>query len=292
MQTSIRLISGDFLARVLAITASAAVCFVAGPRTLCAQSTLDRLRGGENAVIGIANDPPFMSMTPDGKPDGIGPSIDKAVLGQMGVSAVAAQVMEYGALIPAVRAHRIIFASGGALNITPERCQAVLFSEPTTCMGDAFVVRADPGQSVTTYKEVADRGLKIGVCGGCTMEKFALGAGVKRENLVIFPDDVSGLKMLLDKRIDVLASGAGPMTHVRATSSNPSLTALIQVKDAPMSCTGAVFSKEDAEFRNAYNAGLKKIQESGEYTAILKKFGNEELASLVTSRSTALLCQQ
>ncbi|WP_368508647.1 ectoine/hydroxyectoine ABC transporter substrate-binding protein EhuB [Bradyrhizobium lupini] len=291
MPTSIRVALGN-LARVLGVSAIAATCLVAGARTLRAQSTLDRLRGGENVVIGIANDPPFMSLTPDGKPAGIGPSIDKAVLGQMGVSAVAAQVMEYGALIPAVRANRIIFASGGALNITPERCQAVLFSEPTTCMGDAFVVRADAGQSVTTYKDLANRGLRVGVCGGCTMEKFALSAGVKRENLVIFPDDVSGFKMLLDKRIDVLASGAGPMAHVRATSSNPSLTALIQVKDAPVSCTGAVFRKDDAEFRNAYNVGLRKIQETGEYSAILKKFGNEELATLVTSRSTAQLCQQ
>ncbi|KRQ10932.1 ectoine/hydroxyectoine ABC transporter substrate-binding protein EhuB [Bradyrhizobium manausense] len=227
------------------------------------------------AIIAIANEPPWMRIDENGSPAGLGPEIDEAILKEAGITKVTGQLMEYGAMIPALQSGRATMSSSQGLYIKPERCEAVLFSDPVTCGGEGFILPIALGSKVKTYKDVADQSLRIGLAGGTTEQKLAIEAGVKDENIVIFPDGTTGMKLLLDKRIDVFALDSGASADLQKRLGNPAVTQFVRVEGVKPSCGGAAFSKDNAELRDAYNRGLAKIKASGKFYEIYKKYGSE-----------------
>lgn len=249
--------------------------------------TLDEAKAN-GVTIAIANEPPYMKMNPDGSPGGWGPELDAAILKEAGVTTFAGQLMEYGAMIPALQSSRADLASAGALFIKPERCEAVLFSDPVSCSGEGLIVPAALRDKVSTYKDVADQSLKIGVCGGCTEQKLALEAGVREDNIVVYPDGASGLELLEDKRIDVFANDSNTTANL-FKRLNAADWHYVRIEDI-RACGGAAFNKDNAELRDAYNEGLRKIRANGTYMKIMQKYGLEETARDVEKASTQQLC--
>lgn len=254
-----------------------------------AQSTLEELTDQGSATVALATYPPVMMLDADGSISGFGPDIDKAILAQMGIETVKGSLVEYSALIPSVQAGRATFASGGSLYITPTRCEAVLFSEPVTCLAEGFLVRSEYVDKIKTYKDIADQGLRLAVCGGCIYEGLARDAGVDQSNIVYWADKLSGMKMLEAGRVDVVALDMLGGLDAHNRSKHPELTAVVQAMDVPLSCTAAVFNKDQADIRDAYNAGLAKIIENGTYKSILASYGLGNLAD-VRSGTTAGYC--
>ncbi|MHB0791025.1 ectoine/hydroxyectoine ABC transporter substrate-binding protein EhuB [Bradyrhizobium sp. 5.13L] len=252
-------------------------------------ATLDEAKSG-GVIIAIANEPPWMKLDPDGSPAGLGPERDEAILQEVGVTKFTGQMMEYGAMIPAIQSKRATLSSSGALFIRPERCQAVIFSNPVSCGSEAFILPASLAGKVNSYKDVAEQSLKIGVCGGCTQQKLSIAAGVKADNIVIFPDGTSGMKLLADKRIDLLAHDTATAADLQKRLSDPAMTQVIHVADTKLSCAAAAFSKDSVELRDAYNEGLRKIIASGKYIEIMKKYGREDGAVGVDKVTTEQLC--
>ncbi|MGZ2386067.1 ectoine/hydroxyectoine ABC transporter substrate-binding protein EhuB [Rhizobium brockwellii] len=272
-----------------ALATLAAVTTVLGYPAISKAETLDYVK--ENGVtIAVANEPPYMQMNPDGTPGGLGPEMDAAVLREAGVTKFSGQLMEYGAMIPALQSSRADFASGGALYITPERCEAVLFSDPVTCTGESLIVAAALLEKVKTYDDVAKQGLKIGVCGGCTEQKLALEAGVKEDDIVVFPDGASGIELLEAGRIDVFANDSSTTSKLfkRLNAQNWHYVRIENIR----SCGGAAFNKNNAILRDAYNQGLRKIRANGTYMEIMKKYGLEEDARDIEKASTQQLCEK
>lgn len=240
-------------------------------------ATLEEVKS-VGAVIAIANEPPWTQLAPDGSPAGIGPELDKAILSEVGVTKFSAQVMEYGAMIPALQSKRVTLSSSGSLMIKPERCQAVIFSNPVNCGAEALIVPVALVGKVNSYEDVANQGLKIGVCGGCTQQKLAIEAEVKADNIVIFPDGTSGMKLLADKRVDLLGHDISSATDLQERLSNPAVTQVVRAAGTKLSCAGAAFNKDSVELRDAYNEGLRRIMANGKYMEILKKYGKETAA--------------
>ncbi|WP_179298238.1 ectoine/hydroxyectoine ABC transporter substrate-binding protein EhuB [Mesorhizobium carmichaelinearum] len=270
--------------------ASMLALFIVGALNLSYESALAQTMDEAKAngvTIAIANDPPLMTMNADGSPGGLGPEMDAAILAEAGITKYSGQVMEYGAMIPALQSKRATLSTSGALYIKPERCDAVLFSDPVSCNAEVLIVPATLADKVKTYKDVADQGLKIGVCGGCYEQKLALAAGVKEDNIVVFPDATSGIKLLTDKRIDVYAhdSYTGAAMFKRLDAKEMRFVRLDDLK----SCAAAGFNKDSAALRDAYNEGLRKIRANGTYTALLKKYNFEEGAH-VENVTTEKLC--
>lgn len=272
--------------RKLFVLAALALSIAAEALPASAGSLADAKTSG--VIIGIANDPPLMRMDENGSPAGLGPELDKAILNEIGISKVTGQVMEYGALIPALQSKRVDISSGGALFIKPERCEAVAFSDPISCDGAGFIIPVSLVGKVKTFKDVADQSLRIGVCGGCVEQQYAIKAGVSEDKIVVYPESVSGLKLLIDKRIDVFATSANVASDLQRNGD--SSTKFVQAEDVPLGCGGAAFNKEDVELRDAYNEGLKKIRANGKYMEILKKYGKEGVAFGVDKASLEKLC--
>ncbi|MCA1444673.1 ectoine/hydroxyectoine ABC transporter substrate-binding protein EhuB [Ensifer sp. IC4062] len=241
--------------------------------------------------IAIGNEPPYTELKPDGTLSGAGGEIDRAALAASGLKNVKGVIMQYGAMIPAVQAKRVKVLSSGSLNIRPERCTQVNFAEPEICTAQAFLTRSDMAGKFDSYKEFAELGLKLGAGAGTLQAKDAMAAGVKKENIVPYPDPVSAVKMLQDKRIDAIALNDAAVLDMKNKSGDQSLQIVLPIANTPIDCAAAAFNKEDTALRDAYNAGLKKIKQSGEFEKIMNKHGLQSNYKLLASaKSAAEMC--
>jgi len=242
--------------------------------------------------IAMANEPPVTELLPDGTMTGAGPDIDRAALGLSGFAKFEGQVMPYGSMIPALQAGRVSMVSSGSLNITPERCKQVIFSEPVSCDTQGFMMRAGE-EAVGSFKDAVAKSLRIGVPAGSTLEKNALAAGAKPENLIIFPDGTSAVKMLQNKRIDAILLYVSGLTELKNRSGDPSFGIITPITDALTECSAASFKKSDTALRDAYNAGLAKLKANGEFVNIMTKYGFAEQAKItLQAKPTAEECAE
>lgn len=251
------------------------------------------LDASQDVSVAIGNEPPYTELKPDGTLSGAGPDIDRAALEQSGFKQFSGVTMAYGAMIPALQANRVKMVSSGGLNIRPERCEQVLFSDPVMCTAQAFLVRHDMAGRVNSYKQAAELGIKVGVPAGGTQGKDALARGIKMENIVSFPDNTSAVKMLQDRRIDAIALNGDGVLDMKKRSGDASLEAIIPIADTPIDCAAAAFNKSDTALRDAYNAGLKKLVSSGEFATIMAKYGLQANVDLLSkAKSTAEMCSR
>ncbi|MER8440679.1 ectoine/hydroxyectoine ABC transporter substrate-binding protein EhuB [Mesorhizobium sp. M1312] len=267
----------------LAVTA-AAPCFAVA-------QTLEQAKS-DGVTIAIANEPPYAFMGADGSPTGAGPELDKAILGEVGITRFSGQVMEYGAMIPAVQSRRATFASSGSLMITPQRCEAVIYSEPLICDGGSFVLSNKLADTVKSVKDLAAAGATVAVCGGCVAQQLALKAGIPTDKIIIFPDAPSGLKLLTDGRVDVYFHDTLATPGLFEKLVDKSKFKYLPVPDFPIGCQAAAFNKDDVALRDAYNDGIKKVRESGKYMEILKKFKMEAAAFGIDTATAEQLCKK
>ncbi|MFA1676036.1 ectoine/hydroxyectoine ABC transporter substrate-binding protein EhuB [Rhizobium mongolense] len=241
--------------------------------------------------IAIGGEPPFTELKPDGTLAGAGPDIDRAALALSGFKNFKGELMQYGAMIPAVQAKRVRILSAGDLNIRPERCKVVDFAEPSICTAQAFLIRSDMVGKFKSYKEFAALGLKLAAGAGTLQAKDALAAGVQKEKLVSYPDNASAVKMLQDKRVDAIALNDAGVLDMKTRSGDESLQMVLPIADTPIDCAAAAFNKDDTALRDAYNAGLKKLKDSGEFEKIMTKYGLQSNYKLLASaKSAAEMC--
>lgn len=252
-----------------------------------AADTLERLKEQGFARIAIANEPPWTQIQPDGKVTGAGPELAREIFKRLGIPEIEASVSEYGAMIPGLQARRFDIVDAG-LFIKPERCRAVIFSEPNLCDAEAFAVPKGNPKNLLTYADIKESGAKVGAPGGGTEERLALEAGVPRDRVIVAPDGQSGIKMLMDGRIDVYAL---PTLSIRdlVSKAGADLEVVTPVKDTPVFCAGAAFNKEDTALRDAYDRVLAEMKQSGDFAKLVEPFGFPAEAASLTTREK--LCE-
>ncbi|NKM11076.1 ectoine/hydroxyectoine ABC transporter substrate-binding protein EhuB [Rhizobium laguerreae] len=249
-----------------------------------ADDKLEQLKEQGFARIAIANEPPFTAVGADGKVSGAAPDVARAIFEKLGIKEVVASISEYGAMIPGLQAGRHDAITAG-LFMKPERCNAVAYSEPILCDAEAFALKKGNPLKLTSYKDIADNpDAKIGAPGGGTEEKLALEAGVPRDRVIVVPDGQSGIKMLQDGRIDVYSLPVLSIHDLMAKANDPNLETVAPVVNAPVYCDGAAFRKQDVALRDAFDAELKKLKESGEFAKIIEPYGFSAKAAMSTSR--------
>lgn len=289
MKNFFNLISHGRTLRVLAGTAVLVLTSM-GIGAAKAEDVISALKQKGTITSGVANEAPWMIVGSDGALSGIGPDIDREALAATGIANYSAQVMDYGAMIPALQARRVDIISSGALIIKPARCEQVVYSEPVVCNSEGFMMKKTLLGKIQSYKDVADANLRIGVCGGCSEQKLATDAGISPQNMVIFPDGVSAVKMLQDDRIDLFALPDGSLEALQKQSADANLAVVFPVKGTPIGCGAAAFNKEDVALRDVYNQGLAKIVANGRYAEIMAKYGLTAHVALREGQTTAALC--
>ena len=274
-------------ARLTTLGAVVALLAVASVETASAESTLEKVREQGYVEIGIGEGFPYAGLSPEGEAIGAAPELAAAVLRQMGIPEVRPNLVDWGALIPGLLASRFDIVTTGMF-MNPERCEAVLFSQPDTCSLEGFMVAKGNPLGITTYADVAaNPDVMIGFTAGSFQEQLARDAGVDPARFVTAPDTQSRFKLLQTGRIQVWADPSDTLFSLQNPDPN---FEVVFVEDLPPSCAGAAFRPEDQDFRDAYDAALKELQASGEFDAILTKYGFPAEAAREATREQ--LCGQ
>lgn len=264
--------------------ASVLAAMVAAAPVSADENKLQELKDQGFARVAIANEPPFTAVAADGKVSGAAPDVAREIFKRLGVSEIVASISEYGAMIPGLQAHRHDVITAG-LFMKPERCSAVAYSEPILCDAEALLVKKGNPLGFKSYEDIAKNpDARIGAPGGGTEEKLALDAGVPRDRVIVVPDGQSGLKMLQDGRIDAYSLPVLSINDLVKKANDPNLEVVAPVLGAPVYCDGAAFHKDDVALRDAFDAELKKLKDSGEFAKIIEPYGFSAAAAMSTSR--------
>lgn len=246
------------------------------------ETTFERVKRQGYVTVGFANEPPYAYATPDGKLTGQNVEIARAVLKNMGIPEMNGVLTEFGSLIPGLNAKRFDMITAG-MYITPERAKQVDFADPEYQIGGALGVRAGNPLNLHSYEDIAaNPNVKVAVMAGAQEYDWMLAAGVAESQIVTVPDQPSAFAALQAKRVDAITMTGPSLETLIKNANDPSVE---RVKDFRISVVNgkkqaaygsSAFRQEDDDFREAYNAELKKLKESGEVQKIQKQFGYTE----------------
>ncbi|TIQ83595.1 MAG: ectoine/hydroxyectoine ABC transporter substrate-binding protein EhuB [Mesorhizobium sp.] len=268
-----------------------------GGSTAHAQDALERARQTGKVTVGIFNQAPWGFVDANGAVKGQSVDVLKAAFAPLGITEIDAVVTEFGALIPGLQARRFDVIAAG-LYIKPERCKVVAFGDPDIKMGEAFLVAKGNPKSLRSYTDVAQKSdVVLGAGRGSVEGQIALDAGVPKSRVLLFPDMDSVLSALIAGRVDVFAATTATVTAGAAAASDKVERALPFTQ--PVDANGNViygypalaFRQDDSDFRDAYNAELKKLKESGKLLEILRAYGFTENELLPADLTAADLCE-
>lgn len=271
---------------VTGLAASAAALHRPMPAIAQAPGLLAKLRAAKKARVGLANQPPFSGITPDGKLIGMAPTLCQAIMSKLGVPELEGTVATYGELVPGMQAGRWDFIAA-ALTITPQRCAQVQFSDPILFDGGAIVSlkggMADPPKTVA---ELVSRKITVGVQSGGNHSRSLLAAGVDPANMLQFTSDVSIIDGLIAKRMQVaFASSSGLKMIIRQRKLDAIVT--FPIADEGVNGSACAFRPADTDLYAAFQAELAQMKKSGEWVKMANSFGFEipaEMADYTAAR--------
>ncbi|MDX3088146.1 ectoine/hydroxyectoine ABC transporter substrate-binding protein EhuB [Streptomyces jietaisiensis] len=253
---------------------------------------LDRLRAQGVARLGIAGEIPFGYIDKNGDLTGEAPELAKVIFKRLGVDRVQAVPTEFGSLIPGLNSQQFDIVSAG-MYINPDRCEQVIFSDPDYQMLDSFVVRKGNPLGLHNYQDVVKKKAKFATGTGYAEIAYAVEAGYEESDILIVPDQVAGMNAVEAGRADVFAATAVTARQVVMKSRKAEATEAFKplVDGKPhVDGGGFAFRPTETKLRDAFNAELRKLRESGELLRIIKPFGFTQ--DEVTDMTAKELCGQ
>ncbi len=257
-----------------------------------AETTLERAKAQGFIRIAFANEAPYGFATPDGKLTGEAPEIARVILARMGIAEVDGVLTEWGSLIPGLRAGRFDMIAAGMF-VTPKRCKAISFSEPTYGMTQALMVKKGNPKKLRTYEDIAKAGATLAVVAGAIELDQAKEKNVS--NLLTIPDFATGVAAVQSGRADALAltaisigqlvEKAGPDGGVERAEP---FTFVNSAGEEQKGHGGFGFRQEDSDLRAAFNKELKAFLGSQEHLDLVGPFGFGQTE--LPTKTTAELC--
>ncbi len=260
---------------MLRLVVASALSVLVFAELLVAQSALDRVRASGRLRVGIdATYPPF-GFAEGGEFSGFDVDIARAIARELGVEAELVNA-GFDGVFPALQngSFDVVIS---AVTITPERRATLLFSDPYIAAGQQLVVRGD--SAITGPDNLAGRTVGVQIN---TTAQFAM---ENRPGVIIAKYNTIDLALLdlQNGRVDAVASD-GPVLRYMLRSNFPGLkTAGAEYSDEQF---GVVLARTSDDLRRAVNAALWRLQESGEYAKIYRKWFGQGAAQGVAAHST------
>lgn len=259
-------------------------------------TTLTWARHQGKLRIGYANEAPYAYYdTAAQHVTGEAPEIARMVLGELGIKEVQGVLAEFGALIPGLKARRFDIIAAG-MYILPERCQEIVFSNPTYRVGEAFMVARGNPQTLHSYVDVVrNPDARLAVVVGAVQRSYARQTGVPDDRVIVFPDAVSAMEGAAAGRAEAYAATSLTVNDLLSRRSNNVERAVPftdpQIDGTPVQGYGAFgFRKMDVELLDAFNDGLSRLIGTPRHLELVRPFGftERELPGEVTA---AALCR-
>jgi len=262
-----------------------------------ARTTLERIREEGVVRVGYANEAPYAYLDSDSDSLlGEAPAVARLILQELGVNEIEGVLAEFGALIPGLKAGRFDIIAAG-MYVQPRRCGEVAFSEPSYCIGEAFMVGAGNPLDLHSYGDVAGHpSATLGVVAGAVELGYARELGIPDDRIVVFPDAPSAVAGVQSGRVDAYAGTRLTVLDLLSKAEDTDLGvadpfAQPRIDGEPVRGCGAfAFRSEDGAFVDAFNVQLARLLGSDEHLAAVAPFGfgPEELPGNVT---TTELCR-
>ncbi|MEV2215437.1 ectoine/hydroxyectoine ABC transporter substrate-binding protein EhuB [Streptomyces sp. NPDC050997] len=245
---------------------------VPGEGKVLGGSLLDTLRDQGSVKIGIASEPPFGYVGDDGQATGEAPAIARVLFKRLGIDEVKPVPVDFGALIPGLKARQFDVVSAG-MYINPLRCEQVMFADPDYLMLDAFIVKKGNPHGIKTYADVKKKGLKLATGKAYAQIDYAKAAGIS--SVLILPDQVAGLDAVAQGRVDAFAGTRITVKTAVVGSGRVSATEPFQpVMDGKPAygAGGFAFRLSEKNFRDEFNKELLKLK-ANDYKELLEIVG-------------------
>ncbi|MDQ0472271.1 ectoine/hydroxyectoine ABC transporter substrate-binding protein EhuB [Labrys wisconsinensis] len=255
----------------------AALALAAGLGSAAA-TTLEDVKSNGYIRGASANEVPYSYMDESGAAKGIGPDVATAVLKSMGIAEIDWSVTPFGSLIPGLKARRYDFVAA-EMNILPDRCKQVMFTEPNSSYGEGLLVPAGNPKKLHAYEDIKkDPSLKVAIVSGADQIDFLHELGVPDSQIVMIQANADALSTIQTGRADAYAAteltvsqlvkGAGGGVEQAEPFSDP----MIKGKPA-RSYGGFDFRLEDKELYQAFNTALVAFKKTDDYKKILTSYG-------------------
>ncbi len=230
------------------------------------RTTLERIQATKLLRVGTdATYPPFETIDPkSGQLVGFDIDLLRALGRSLGAETEFI-VVPFDGIIAGLKGGKYD-AIASALTITPERAAEVLFTAPYAAAGQSIAVRANDG-SITDFEGLVRRkiGVQLGTTGELEAEK-AIGAQV-----VSFDAIGNAFRDLENRNVDaVIADTPTARLFQREHGS-------IRIVGAPLTNEeyGIALRSSDATLKAAFDRELAAMQQSGELSKLLEKWGFE-----------------
>lgn len=169
-------------------------------------TTLEQVKK-EGFVRGAsANEVPYNYVDADGNAKGIGPEVAAAVWKSLGVKDITWSVTPFGTLIPGLKARRYDFV-GAEMNILPDRCKQVAFTEPNSSYGEGLLAPKGNPKNLHSYEEIKKNpALKVAIVSGADQIDFLHGMGIPDSQIVMIQANPDALSRVKTGRVDAYAA--------------------------------------------------------------------------------------
>ena len=257
-----------------------------GIQPVMADGSLDRVKKQGYVNTAVNQELPYAELKSNGEMVGVLPEVVEAVLAESGIGEFRGVLIDWGAMIPGLQARRYDMVSGG-LYINPKRCKAIIFSEPILCDAESFLKLKSNPINITSFAELKNHPTALGATAPGSYEHLAAkNAGIPRDKLVLWEGNIqNGIQLIRTGRADLLLSPLSSNKDALSKVNDADKFEIIApVTDVAGGCAAIGFHPNDRQLRDAFDAGLKRLQVSGKFDEILKKWGASPEVVLATSR--------
>lgn len=229
-----------------------------------AATAADTLRIGTEA-----DDAPFETIGPDGKPSGFDIDLGNAICARAKLTCTWVN-MDFDGLIPALDAHRID-AAMSQMSVTPEREKRVLFTTPVSRTDGVLVAMTGSG---ITDDSASMKGKTVGVQSGTTHETYAKSVLAKYADIRVYQTQLQAFQDLLAGRIDVTLCDQGAAYEWLKAHSGTFAFAGAPISDPAVFGTGTAIAlrRGDEALKSRLERALVEIYGDGTYSRINAKY--------------------
>lgn len=178
------------------------------------------------------------------------------------------KVMEFDALIPALKANEIDVIMSG-MSITKTRSGQIDFAEPYMRVGQMALVRADDFSKFAAPGSLNSSGTKVGFVEGTTGARY-VAASLTKPTKVAVPGADEGVAALRDGSIDVLIHDAPTIWRVSLDPKERQLLALYEPLTEEYLAWGV--RKDDTSLKAVLDAFVKRWKDEGRLDAATNRW--------------------
>lgn len=227
--------------------------------------------------------------------EGSGPTVLSAIMEKLGIDTVEPILADFDAITPGLNANRWDI-SAFPFYVTESRCEEVAFTNPTARYVEGALVAEGNPLGISSYKDFANPDIRIGIQTGNAEIEWAKDNGAQDSQIKLFQEEALAVEALRNGQIDVYLNATFSMVQALRNFGDEGLEMAVPfegpiVDGKEVVAYGAwALRPEDTELREAFNAELKKLLDSGELLTLQEPFGYDEESVPEPDVTSASLC--